>query len=395
MTSIDCIKAKIPLHITIVGAGIAGLAAATACARAGMKVVVYEAATQLAEVGAGIQIGPNLSRLLRRWEILDLLQPQAVPLNALSLRRYDNDNELARVSMTRVEETHGAPIWIAHRADLQRVLIKGAEDYGARIQTGSFIDDIDFENARIKIKGCSQWLQSDVVIAADGVKSTIRKKLLALHGQVDQVRETGDAAWRAIVSAEKIYGTKDPSLIEALENPVGLRWMGPDGHIMGYPIRNHQLFNLVLLHSDKTGTEESWTMKGDKKEMMEFYKNWNIRVRNLLDLVPEGEVLEWKLCDHASLLTWIEGKVVLIGDAAHPMLPYVAQGASQAVEDGAVLAACLSMIVSTEQINIALKGTDTQKQAIEMWEHLVELVQSGREFESPFSTKNLPWLKKV
>jgi salicylate hydroxylase len=179
--------------------------------------------------------------------------------------------------------------------------------------------------------------------------------MLALHGDVDKVRETGDAAWRVIVSAEQIYATKDAGLIEALESSVGLRWMGPDGHIMCYPIRNHRLLNIVLLHPDKQGTEESWTMKGDKKEMVAFYKTWNTRVKKLLDCVPEGEVLEWKLCDHAPLTTWVENKVALMGDAAHPMLPYVSQGAAQAVEDGAVLGVCLAMIDSKEQINTALK----------------------------------------
>jgi salicylate hydroxylase len=194
-----------------------------------------------------------------------------------------------------------------------------------------------------------------VIIAADGVKSKIRKKMLALHGDVDRVRETGDAAWRVIVSAEQIYTSKDIGLIEALENSVGLRWMGPDGHIMCYPIRNHKLLNIVLLHPDKAGTEESWTTKGDKKEMVAFYKKWCARVKNLIDCAPEGEILEWKLCDHAPLTTWVEGKVAFMGDAAHPMLPYVSQGAAQAVEDGAVLSVCLAMIDSKEQINTALK----------------------------------------
>lgn len=306
-------------------------------------------------MGAGIQIGPNMSRILRRWGILDHLLSEAVPLKTISVRRYADNSELAHISMADVEETYEGPILVTHRADLQRVLKVAAEDAGVHIETGAFVEDIDFANARIKIKDRQEWLKSDLIIAADGLKSTIRKKMLALHGQIDQARETGDAAWRVIIPSEKIYGTGDMSLIEALEKPAGFRWIGPDAHIMGYPIRNHQLFNLVLLHPDNVRTQESWTVKGDKKEMLQFYRNWNSLVRRLLDLVPNGEVLEWKLCDHASLATWIEGKVALIGDAAHPMLPYVAQGAAQAVEDGAVLSACLSMIDSKEEINVALK----------------------------------------
>jgi salicylate hydroxylase len=194
-----------------------------------------------------------------------------------------------------------------------------------------------------------------VILAADGVRSNVRKKMLKIRGETDKARETGDAAWRVIVSAERIYESKDTGLIEALESSVGLRWMGPLGHIMCYPIRNHQLLNMVLLHPDRQGTEESWTMKGNKKDMLEFYDKWNPRVKKLLDCVPEGEVLEWKLCDHEPLPTWVNDKVALVGDAAHPMLPYVAQGASQAVEDGAVLGICLAFIDSKDQINTALK----------------------------------------
>ncbi|CAF1435925.1 unnamed protein product [Rotaria magnacalcarata] len=457
MSSINNFKSKVPLNVFIIGAGIGGLAAATACARASMNVTIYESASQLTEVGAGIQIGPNMSRLLRRWDLLESLRPLAVNIEALSLRRYADNSEIARVSMSEIEHIHGAPLWVAHRADLQNILKEGAESAGARIIVKSCVEDIDFENARIKLKGQTNWIDGDVLIAADGVKSIARKKMLAKQGNIDKVRETGDAAWRVIIPAEEIYNSNDVELIEALESSVGLRWMGPSGHIMCYPIRNHQLLNAVLLHPDRPGTEESWTMKGSKKDMLEFYRSWNLHIKKLLECVPEGEVLEWKLCDHEPLTSWIEGKVALMGDAAHPMLPYVAQGAAQAVEDAAVLAVCLSMIESKDQIKTALQvyelvrkeraetvqtsatqtrqvlhlhdgqeqlerdniirnsskggpnpdlwsdrsfqqwcwSTDTQQQAFSMWNELVQLVTSIHDFESPFSTKGLSWLKKL
>ena len=320
-----------------------------------MKVNVYEANPQVSEVGAGTQIGPNMSRVLHRWRLLDDLLPHAIELEAISIRRYADDSELARISLENVGVIHGAPSLVAHRADIQDTLRKGAIAAGAFIHTSSPVDDIDFDNARIKIRAGAEWIHADVIIAADGVKSTIRKKMLALHDEVDRRRETGDAAWRITLSADQIHRSQDAGLIEVLESAVGLRWMGPDGHVVCYPIRNHTLLNVVLVHPDKPTTEESWTKRGNKAEMVEFYKNWNPRIKKLLDQVPEGEVLEWKLCDHALLRTWIEGRVALLGDAAHPMLPYVAQGAAQAIEDAAVLGTCLAMIKNREDIPIALR----------------------------------------
>lgn len=133
--------------------------------------------------------------------------------------------------------------------------------------------------------------------------------------------------------------------------------MGPGGHIMSYPIKNNTVYNMVFLHLAKPSQddeEESWTKQGDKKEMMEFYKDWNPLVRDLLSYVPEGEVKEWTLNSHRPLPTWVDNKCVLIGDACHPMLPYVAQGAAQAIEDAGVLTCALSLIDKSE-IHTALK----------------------------------------
>lgn len=296
-----------------------------------------------------------MSHILRQWEVLHPLRLDAVSLKRLSLRRYADDSELAQVSLENVGNAHGTSLLAAHRTDVQSVLKMGAEAAGARIELGSLIEDVDFQNTRIKFKRCPDWLQKDVIIAADGIKSTVRKRMLALQGDAKQIRETGDAAWRLLISAEEIYKRKDVDLIDMLESPIAFRWLGPAGHIVCYPVRNHKHLNVVFLHPQKPGTIESWTAKTDKREMIKFYESWNPRIRKFLDYVPDGEIVEWKLHDHDQLVTWIEGNVALMGDAAHPMLPYIAQGAAQAVEDGALLAICLSMVDKTDQINTVLK----------------------------------------
>jgi salicylate hydroxylase len=167
-----------------------------------------------------------------------------------------------------------------------------------------------------------------------------------------KAEDTGDAAYRITIPRDKLLGR--PELLKLVDESVSYRWMGPGGHIMVYPIRNHQLFNMVLLHPDRCDTEESWTATGPKSHMTEFYSTWSPTVRALLDLVEEDEIPEWQLKIHRPLVSWIEGNVALMGDACHPTLPYVAQGAAQAAEDAGVLAAVLSLINDKADIHTAL-----------------------------------------
>src|SRR5882762_2808491 len=165
-------------------------------------------------------------------------------------------------------------------------------------------------------------------------------------------QDTGDAAYRVMIPREKLVNR--PELLKLVDESISYRWIGPGGHIMVYPIRNHQLFNMVLLHPDRRDTEESWTATGPKSNMLEFYSGWSPTVRALLDLVDGDQIPEWRLKIHKPLASWVEGNVALMGDACHPTLPYVAQGAAQAAEDAGVLAAVLSLIRDEADIHIAL-----------------------------------------
>jgi len=181
---------------------------------------------------------------------------------------------------------------------------------------------------------------------------TLLNSLSHLMGAARTAVDTGDAAYRITIQREKLLGR--PELLKLVDESVGYRWMGPGGHIMAYPIRNHQLINMVLLHPDRCDTEESWTATGPKSNMTKFYSNWSPTVRALLDFVEEDEIPEWKLKILTPLVSWVEGNVALMGDACHPTLPYVAQGAAQAAEDAGVLAAVLSLIRDEADIHIAL-----------------------------------------
>ena len=238
---------------------------------------------------------------------------------------------------------YNAPLSVIHRGDLQRILLNRvyAERVNVRLNHKVIRADSEFK-ARVQVTS-GEWIEGDIVIAADGIKSDIRAQMAAEYGLKDYSTSTGDAAYRITIPRERLQDNK--RALELIDSNAAVRWMGPGGHIMAYPIKNNQLYNMVMLHPQKPDAAEieSWTNKGDKEEMMEFYSEWNDLVRELLSYVPDGDIHEWTLNCHSPLPRWVENRCALIGDACHPMLPYVAQGAAQAIEDAAVLTVSLSL----------------------------------------------------
>ncbi|ODQ50934.1 FAD/NAD(P)-binding domain-containing protein [Saitoella complicata NRRL Y-17804] len=357
MSNDTTLHANVPLTILIIGAGIGGLALGTSLSLSGHAVRILEAAPEIGEVGAGIQVAPNLSRILDRWGLLSELKTKggAVMLERNSLRRWEGGEELGTAElMPGVGEKYGAPLMVAHRADLQRVLLNGALRAGCELLTDHRVTDIDLAGTRVQLS-TGEWITADTILAADGIRSPTRHALSLLLSTPDRPLPTGDAAYRVLIPRTQML--QDPELSVLINQNVGIRWMGPGRHIMAYPIKGGEVYNMVLLHPDtsSTPTAESWTQRGSKAEMLAHYAAWNPTVTKLLNMVPEGEVMEWTLNSHAELAHWVYNNTALVGDACHPMLPYVAQGAAQAVEDAAVLSTCLNLIEKKVDIPDALK----------------------------------------
>lgn len=247
---------------------------------------------------------------------------------------------------------------VIHRGDLQRILLNAAKKSGCRILTSHTVVAADPKfSARVRVRngktGKLSWFSGDVVVAADGTKSTLRRQMALANGYKDQPIATGDAAYRLLVPREKIQ--HDPVLLGMMEQSVAMRYMGPGGHVMAYPVKGNAAYNLVLIHPAKpanmTGAEDSWTSRGDRKEMLDFYSGWSPAIRRWLDHADD-DIWEWTLYVYPKIPRWTQGSIALIGDACHPMLPYVAQGAANAIEDAAVLAAALTC---TADVRLALR----------------------------------------
>ncbi|OJK02363.1 hypothetical protein ASPACDRAFT_41187 [Aspergillus aculeatus ATCC 16872] len=331
------------------------MAAALTLGLRGHQVTILESAPKLMEVGAGIQVSPNMLRLFDRWGVSPSIHAKDVALEHIHVRRWQDGSLLGTMP---VNKTYGQQV-VIHRADLHNALIDQALALSnVKLRVNSTVTDVQFDPAAVTLAG-GTVVKGDVVIAADGIKSGIRGQLL--NDYSCKAIPTGDAAYRIMLPRSALES--DPELKALMDEPQATRWLGPNRHIIAYPVRNHELYNVVLLHPDSHGVEESWTTKGSKQAMIDNYRGWDSRVTKLIDLVPDDEVLEWKLCLHAPLKTWIRGNVALIGDACHPMLPYVAQGAAQAVEDAAALGILLSTIPSRAAIPAALRAYEQSRKS--------------------------------
>ncbi|KIW29782.1 uncharacterized protein PV07_05570 [Cladophialophora immunda] len=353
-------QAQTRLKVIVVGAGLGGLSLAYFLGRSGHTVEVLEATPVIKEVGAGINCTPNLTRLFARWGIEPYIKQDTMPLCRLELRRWENGEFLGAATwMPEVEKRHGSPQYAAHRADILKGITEGIHRLpNVTVKVNSRVMNIDTEGPSVTLSDGST-LKADVVVGADGVKSTCRKVLYQKLGLTDRARPTGDAAFRVMIPLQRI---QDQKLIEFVKTPVATRWIGPGRHVQGFPIRDHSLYNMVLCHPDTVGSIESWDATASKQEIMDHFGAWDPeRLRKLLDLVPDENILKWQLCDHENLPTWTMGKLALLGDACHPMLPYVAQGAAQAVEDAGVLCLALNNVGSKHSIPTMLKAYELSR----------------------------------
>ncbi|KAJ7173363.1 salicylate hydroxylase [Mycena filopes] len=351
------------LRIAIAGAGMSGLAVALALARNGFtQVHVYETASNLGFVGAGIQVAPNLSRQLQRLGVWDYMADDAVALTEASVRAGASDEELANVPMQHVAGRYGQPHRVAHRSALANALYEGCKAAAPRITMhfSTAIVGMDFDGHRIQIRerdeaGGGHWVEADVILGADGVKSVVRKCMLGQHGEEDHAQDTGQAAYRIMLRREQLL--HDPELLAMIDSTSTFRWIGAQRHIIAYPISNHTIFNISTTQPDVNFAAEptaTWTARADKSTMLRRYSDFCPVVVRMLNLVTESEICEWKLRVHHPLKTWVEGNVALLGDACHPTLPHLGQGASQAIEDGVVLSVLLSKLTSPEDIHRCL-----------------------------------------
>ncbi|EEP75424.1 conserved hypothetical protein [Uncinocarpus reesii 1704] len=309
----------------------------------GYRVTILEQAAALSEVGAGIQLAPNATRILKKFGLLDPILEYANFPSGTIVRRYDNDEEIGPRGHTLSHLSRfQAPMLVIHRSDLQRVLVQTALEAEVNLRTGVKVENIDPHFAAVVTLTSGEKVEGDVLVGADGIKSLTRAKMALFFGIQDEICPTGDAAYRAAIPRAKL--ASHPNLLLELDQRLSTRWIGPHGHIMAYPIRGNTLYNVVMVHANNGGSNDEkglWTRKGQIQDLLSFYKDWSPTVLHLASCIEPNELLEWPLNERPNLPTWSINRTCLLGDACHPMLPYVAQGAAQAIEDAGVLGLCL------------------------------------------------------
>jgi 2-polyprenyl-6-methoxyphenol hydroxylase-like FAD-dependent oxidoreductase len=336
-------------EIAIIGGGIGGLAAAAFLRRAGLRATVYEQAGRLGEVGAGVVVAPNAARLLRSLGVLSVLEERAVPLEVgWEFRRWQDGRVLSAEDLaTRCARLYGERTYTAHRADLLDAISRAVPAEDVRLGKrcvgldGAALDGAALDGAGLDLAGLDsdgerhllrfddgETAAADVVIGADGIHSMVRAALT----EPAPATYSGLCAFRALVPAEQA-----PPFAR---RPAQTLWLGPGHHLVHYPVSAGRLVNLVAFAPAGGYTTESWTATATVEELLAEFDGWDGRLTGLIRAA--GTPGRWALLDRAPLTRWSRGTVTLLGDAAHPMFPFFAQGAAQAIEDAAVLARCLA-----------------------------------------------------
>lgn len=316
-------------HIIVVGAGIGGLTLALGLAKQGHQVRIFEQTKTLSEVGAGLQLSANSMKVMRSLGIDDALKthhfaPQNACIRDYRSGRYYLKSALGKTAQTR----YGAPYWHVHRADLHSILVQQCYANGVEIELNHRVMGYrnTKQNVTVLLEGKTE--QADLLIGADGIHSKVRELMLGIEAPFF----TGQVAWRGTVRADDIKHIN--------VKPDATVWAGPNQHLVTYYLRGGELVNFVAVEERAEWLQESWRTEGNVNELQQKFAGWHPEVTEVLAACDKTFL--WALNGRPTLTRWSDQRVVLLGDACHPMLPFMAQGASMAIEDAYVLAQLLT-----------------------------------------------------
>lgn len=323
------------MKVAIAGAGIGGLTLALACRQAGFDVSLYEKVDEPREVGAGLQISSNGSKVLFALGLQEAIDKVAFRPEAVELRLAGSGALILRMPLgASALRRYGAPYYQLHRADLHGLLMDAVRQRCGSDAVHTGYELVSWEDTGSKVVchfagGATET--ADLLIGADGIHSRTREYLLGPEKPV----YTGHVAWRGVIPASRLGKVRLA--------PVVTSWMAPHSHAVTYFLRRGELVNFVGIREQPLEVAESWTGEGKTADLLSDLADWHPTIRHIAEQI--GTPLRWGLFVRPPLPSWTQGRVALLGDACHPMLPYMAQGAVMAIEDAWVLADCLKRLV--------------------------------------------------